>query len=302
MADIDKIKISNTVYNLKDSRVPALINSTTQFLRGDGTWSVPTSNVVDNGNHILFGPTSNWKLIASTEYAQKVTSTTNTRFAFMELGAAAYTSDKILCFIVRDKEGPRNGYFYATISFLVNIGATKGDASIGGYPKIVIKYENDKFAGTYLGNTTAYGIYPYTLTNTGKLSLYRRYNATYTGTIDSTYLVQIYETDFPNNLNILNLSGSYGTFAIATHPSDVTINVNDTAYFQVTVNGSNLTYQWQTKVDAQSEWKNTTLDGYNTNTLTVIANADRNGRKYRCVVTDGTNTEVSKAATLTVVS
>ena len=42
MADITKIKVNSTTYNLKDSRIPSPNSSTTQFLRGDGTWATPT--------------------------------------------------------------------------------------------------------------------------------------------------------------------------------------------------------------------------------------------------------------------
>lgn len=42
MADITKINVDSTTYNLKDGRIPNPNNSTTQYLRGDGTWATPT--------------------------------------------------------------------------------------------------------------------------------------------------------------------------------------------------------------------------------------------------------------------
>ena len=57
--DVKKIRLnSGTTYNIKDSRIPALTNDTTTFLRSDGTWSDPTANlpettdVVDNGTYM----------------------------------------------------------------------------------------------------------------------------------------------------------------------------------------------------------------------------------------------------------
>ena len=45
------------------------------------------------------------------------------------------------------------------------------------------------------------------------------------------------------------------------------------------------------------------MTGYNTNTLTVNANKDRNGYQFRCVVTDNAGkTATSNAATLTISS
>lgn len=42
MADISKINVNSTTYNIKDGRLPSFNNSTTQYLRGDGTWATPT--------------------------------------------------------------------------------------------------------------------------------------------------------------------------------------------------------------------------------------------------------------------
>lgn len=63
MADISKINVNSTTYNLKDSRLPNLNSSTTQYLRGDGTWATPTvstissvADVTDNGSYMTITP------------------------------------------------------------------------------------------------------------------------------------------------------------------------------------------------------------------------------------------------------
>ena len=65
MANISKINVNNTTYNLKDSRIPDLPQNTTTYLRGDGTWTAPTvtslsseATVTDNGTYMLIDTSS----------------------------------------------------------------------------------------------------------------------------------------------------------------------------------------------------------------------------------------------------
>ena len=88
---------------------------------------------------------------------------------------------------------------------------------------------------------------------------------------------------------------------ITSHPSDVTTVSGTTVTFSVTVSGSGLKYQWQTSKDGGTTWVNSGMPGYNTNILSVSANKDRNGYRFRCVITDSVGNKVtSNAASLTV--
>lgn len=65
MADISKINVNNTTYNIKDARLPNLNSSTSQYLRGDGTWAAPTVetmsgnvDVSDEDTYLLIEPGS----------------------------------------------------------------------------------------------------------------------------------------------------------------------------------------------------------------------------------------------------
>ena len=89
---------------------------------------------------------------------------------------------------------------------------------------------------------------------------------------------------------------------IVTHPSDVTASANGTAKFTVKALGSGLKYQWQWRSGSSGAWANTTLNGYNTPTLSFTATSGMNGRQYRCVVTDAGGSINSNAATLTVLA
>ena len=87
-----------------------------------------------------------------------------------------------------------------------------------------------------------------------------------------------------------------------SHPQNTTGSVGDNVTFTVTTSvEEGFTYQWQYRRSATGNWTNTTLTGYNTDTLTVPVTTARNGYEYRCVLTGSKNSKIeSKAAVLTV--
>ena len=86
---------------------------------------------------------------------------------------------------------------------------------------------------------------------------------------------------------------------ITTQPKAVTAAVGDTARFTVAASGVEPAYQWQ--FNGGTGWKNATLTGYNTATLSVPVTAARNGYQYRCVITDANGAKTtSDAGRLTV--
>jgi hypothetical protein len=89
---------------------------------------------------------------------------------------------------------------------------------------------------------------------------------------------------------------------ITAEPEDQTVQAGKPVSITVQATGSDLTYQWQTKLSETAEWGNTGLNGNKTDTLSFNAPSAYNGRQYRCIVTDGFGKQViSKAMTLTVV-
>ncbi len=89
------------------------------------------------------------------------------------------------------------------------------------------------------------------------------------------------------------------TAAITAQPQSVTVNSGETAVFSVATTGEVVSYKWQYK--KLHVWFDTTMTGYNTDTLTVAATGARNGYDYRCIVTfaDGTKI-ISDAADMAV--
>ena len=89
--------------------------------------------------------------------------------------------------------------------------------------------------------------------------------------------------------------------AITTAGPEDQVAVGGKAVFTVEVQGEGLTYTWQYQRADGTKWFYTTMEGFDTATLTVTATASRNGYKYRCIVTDAYGNEtVSETATLTV--
>ncbi len=87
---------------------------------------------------------------------------------------------------------------------------------------------------------------------------------------------------------------------ITEQPQSVTVNGGDNAQFRIVAQGGGLSYQWQYKTPSGTEWRNSTLSGAKTDSITVPGKASRNGYQYRCVVTNAAGTVTSEAATLTV--
>lgn len=109
MADISKISVNNTTYNLKDSRIPNPSGSTTNYLRGDGTWATPTvstmtsaSDVSDEGTSLLITPAS------SPAPASATTFVTGTFTTGSSAGVGSVTVDysgdgyPVMCVVVVD--------------------------------------------------------------------------------------------------------------------------------------------------------------------------------------------------------
>ena len=88
------------------------------------------------------------------------------------------------------------------------------------------------------------------------------------------------------------------TLSIVYQPEDVTITENKTARFYVEAEGSDLSYHWQISKNDGETWKNTSTT---TAQYGIKALAERNGFKFRCVVSDGDGNRItSNEVTLTI--
>lgn len=87
---------------------------------------------------------------------------------------------------------------------------------------------------------------------------------------------------------------------LITNAADVTAAVGEDAVFSVRAIGSNLTYKWEMLYG--SDWIYPNFAGRDTAQMTVPATSGRNGYRFRCTITGGGWTVVSRTVTLTVTS
>ncbi len=76
---------------------------------------------------------------------------------------------------------------------------------------------------------------------------------------------------------------------ITQQPQNFVGAVGETATFAVGATGEGLTYQWQYREPGGSTWLNSS---FKTPSMTCKITAARDGRQYRCVITDAWGNEV----------
>lgn len=144
------------------------------------------------------GGGSSWTLRASYErYNLSWTGTTATTWLTVSTSSEVYTKNNIVWVHIRDDAGPRNGYFYGTDSFIVNYRAGNDTTTTFQSASVyTLRYNNDAYTG-YVGQ---YGAYGYSLDSGGGLTLRKRYNSTYSLTIDGYYNIDVYTLALPDGL------------------------------------------------------------------------------------------------------
>jgi len=80
---------------------------------------------------------------------------------------------------------------------------------------------------------------------------------------------------------------------ITQQPVDCSTYNGGTAKFTVKATGNGLTYQWQERKDAATEWADSTRTGAATDTLTFTAAAADDGYQFRCVIKDANGHEAN---------
>jgi hypothetical protein len=103
---------------------------------------------------------------------------------------------------------------------------------------------------------------------------------------------------------VIDVRHPAATAAISTQPIGHTVTAGMSASFSVTTTGTPIAFQWYRQAALTSTWNPLSdggaYGGATTATLTVASTTAMNGDQFLCLVSDGTGTATSSAATLTV--
>ena len=165
------------------------------------SFSIPVQMTVSN----YIRPVYN--LLGSAEFDVQNASSSETAVGTMNLDPAKiWFGDKILYIRCRDKAGARTGYFLETDTWFINYYAVNNiqtqSITLYDYAYRLMKCVGENSIS--LANTSAkYGVYPYSVGKDGRIVINCKYSNVYSGTINGTYVVEVYSLEFPNNKQIL---------------------------------------------------------------------------------------------------
>ena len=125
-------------------------------------------------------------LIATDEFDVKTTSTTATAVGTVDLPADIDYAGKMLFVRIRDKAGARDGYLYGSNNYC-------GDS----LARLIYKGNSSGFA---VSSASTNGVYASAINKTNgvptSVTITVKYNSSGSGTIDGTYLVEVFLCDY----------------------------------------------------------------------------------------------------------
>ena len=163
------------------------------FLASDGKITTGTSS----GG----GGASSWTKVAETSYRVSTTRTSSADVATWATGhRELWNSDKMVYVRIRDTEGTKDGYFFGTDNLFWNSNAISSGASsstVSGRVCIKNLPGNEGLSFYASSSATGYGVFADTIYSDGRIRIRKRYNSSYSLTIDGTYKIEVYIIDYP---------------------------------------------------------------------------------------------------------
>lgn len=155
-----------------------------------------TANGVQTTGTNSGGGTSEWTHIATTTLTVRTTSTSASSVGTLSCGSVVADKDKIIYVRVRDTVGKRAGYFAGSDAYFMNYNKANGSTSAFAVPAVLCyRYTT---SSAWAGTAGQYGVYGYSISNTGVVTIRRRYNSNYSLTINSNYVVDVFTLEYPN--------------------------------------------------------------------------------------------------------
>ena len=141
------------------------------------------------------GGGSEWTHIATAEMTVSTTSTQAASAGTVSCGSTIADKDAIIYVRIRDKEGKRAGYFAGSDAYFMNYNKANGSTSAFAVPAVLCyRYTT---SSAWAGTAGQYGVYGYSISNTGDITIRRRYNSNYSLTINSTFAVDVFKLAYP---------------------------------------------------------------------------------------------------------
>jgi len=203
----------NQPHSVKVEKVISMSDSTTlitKTITANGTYSASDDSADGYSSVTVNVPSSaasSWTKVAETSYQVTYSSTSATIHATWATGhSEIWTSDKIVYIRIRDTAGKRNRYFYGSDTFFMNMYPASNITPINTSNGIIINIWNVNSNGIYGQRygygSTGYGVYASMVYRDGRIDIRKRYNSSYSLTIDGTYKVEVYLLDPPTNAPI----------------------------------------------------------------------------------------------------
>ena len=186
--------MSEVNINYKGATIAGMDASGTKTLLTQGKYCEDDIDIVYNKP-----AGTSYTLLGSTELTANTTSTSNTSLGSITV-SAAWTKAKIIYVRVRDKAGPRAGYFYGSDVWFINANAgNNGTSTFTTGARAIIRYSTSNQYAVYSG--TGYGVFGYDINSSGRVRIYTRYNSTNSLTINGTYVCEVYALNWPDNVS-----------------------------------------------------------------------------------------------------
>ena len=141
------------------------------------------------------GGSSNWTKLGSAEITANTTSTTAASAGTISCGSDAADKDAIIYVRVRDKAGKRAGYCAGSDAYFMNYNKANGSTSAFAVPAVMCyRYTT---GNQWAGTAGQYGVYGYSISNAGVVTIRKRYNSNYSLTVNGTFTVEVYKLTYP---------------------------------------------------------------------------------------------------------